>query len=118
MGRPSEVELRAASALLAPWRALTDARLFGLDYVPRRGPMLLVGIGPTARPRPERFYFSFGEPIDTTRYEGRHEDGCAARGVRDRVKRAVEAQMELCLAERERDPDRELLPRLLGRTTT
>jgi 1-acyl-sn-glycerol-3-phosphate acyltransferase len=43
VGRPSELELRAASALLAPWRALTDPRFFGLEHVPRAGPMLLVG---------------------------------------------------------------------------
>jgi 1-acyl-sn-glycerol-3-phosphate acyltransferase len=43
VGRPSELELRGASALLAPWRALADPRFFGLEHVPREGPMLLVG---------------------------------------------------------------------------
>jgi Family of unknown function (DUF5946) len=62
------------------------------------------GVGPTVLPRPERFYFSFGEPLETTRYGGRNEGGRAARGLRDRVKRAVEDQIAFCLDERERDP--------------
>jgi len=32
------------------------------------------GIDLTMLPRPEHFYFSFGKPIDTTPYRGKHED--------------------------------------------
>jgi 1-acyl-sn-glycerol-3-phosphate acyltransferase len=41
------------------------------------------GLGPTPLPRPERLYFWFGEPIDTSRFAGRQEDDRAARAVRD-----------------------------------
>jgi 1-acyl-sn-glycerol-3-phosphate acyltransferase len=70
------------------------------------------GFAGTPLPRPERFYFSFGEPLETNRYEGRWDDGRAARGLRDRTKRAVQEQIDFLLAEREDDPGRDLLPRL------
>src|ERR1700689_3260525 len=41
--RPPAVELEALSALLAPWRALTDPVFFGLEHVPDDGPVVLVG---------------------------------------------------------------------------
>jgi hypothetical protein len=73
-------------------------------------------------PRPERLYFWFGEPIDTTRFAGRHDDDAAARAVRDEVKAAVEEGIAFLQAERERDPHRGLVRRVLrnatGPTTT
>jgi hypothetical protein len=75
---------------------------------------LVRGVGPTVLPRPERLYFWFGEPIDTTRFAGHHDDE-AARAVRDEVKRAVERGIDFLLAEREADPQRGLGARLLGR---
>jgi 1-acyl-sn-glycerol-3-phosphate acyltransferase len=71
------------------------------------------GIGPTPLPRPERLYFWFGRPIETRAYNGRQRDTAACLAVRDRTKRAIEHGMALLLAKRERDPERELLPRLL-----
>jgi 1-acyl-sn-glycerol-3-phosphate acyltransferase len=41
--RPPAAELEALSAVLAPWRALTDPVFFGLEHIPRRGPVVLVG---------------------------------------------------------------------------
>jgi len=73
------------------------------------------GVGLTPLPRPERLYFSFGEPIDTTRFGGRGEDKAAARSLRDEVRAGVEGGIEFLLEERERDPDRGLVKRLLGR---
>ena len=73
------------------------------------------GVGLTPLPRPERLYFSFGEPIDTTRFGGRGEDDAAARSLRDEVRAKVEGGIEFLLQERERDPDRGLVKRLLGR---
>jgi SnoaL-like protein len=66
----------------------------------------------TLLPRPERLYFWFGRPVDTSRYGGAGDDDAAARAVRDEVRAAVEAGIQILLAERERDPQRGLLPRL------
>lgn len=76
-------------------------------------PSLVRGIGPTPLPRPQRFYFWFGEPIDTTVFQGTGAAG--ARRLRDKVKSEVEGGIEFLLTEREADPGRRLLPRLLGR---
>jgi 1-acyl-sn-glycerol-3-phosphate acyltransferase len=73
------------------------------------------GIGPTPLPRPERLYFRFARPIETRTYNGRHSDMAACLAVRDRTKRAIEDGIAFLLAKRERDPQRELLPRLLNR---
>jgi 1-acyl-sn-glycerol-3-phosphate acyltransferase len=73
------------------------------------------GVGLTPLPRPQRFYFAFGEPIATTRWRGRAEDARAQRALRDRVRRAVEERLAFALAEREGDPGRELLARLSRR---
>lgn len=67
------------------------------------------GLGFTMLPRPERFYFSFGTPIDTTRFAGRHEDTETLRCLRDEVRDAVRAHIEKLLAVREKDPKRYLL---------
>jgi len=72
------------------------------------------GVGATPIPRPERLYFWFGEPIDTTRFAGRDDDDAAARTVRDEVKAAVEGGIALLLDERGRDPHRGLARRLLS----
>lgn len=75
-------------------------------------PSVVRGVGPTPLPRPERLYFWFGEPIDTTRFEGCAGDDEAARALRDEVRAAVEHGIELLHEERERDPDRSLTSRL------
>ncbi|MGZ4574208.1 MAG: lysophospholipid acyltransferase family protein [Mycobacteriaceae bacterium] len=41
--RPSEADLRVFRAALAPWRALTTPRFYGLEHIPTDGPVLLVG---------------------------------------------------------------------------
>ena len=38
------------------------------------------GLGPTALPRPGRFLFGFGEPIETSAFAGRENDGCRPCG--------------------------------------
>jgi 1-acyl-sn-glycerol-3-phosphate acyltransferase len=71
------------------------------------------GIGPTPLPRPERLYFRFAPPIETHIYKGRFTDTAACAEVRDRTKRAIEKGITVLRAKRGRDPERELLPRLL-----
>ena len=78
---------------------------------------LVHGIGPTLLPHPERLYFWFGEPIQTSRLKGRRRDEVAARAIRDEVKAAVEEGITFLLAEREADPRRGLRSRLLGSDT-
>jgi 1-acyl-sn-glycerol-3-phosphate acyltransferase/ketosteroid isomerase-like protein len=82
-------------------------RLVGLPLPP-----IPRGIGPTVFPRPERLYFWFGQPVDTSRYGGGAADDAAARAVRDEVRGEVETGIQILLAERERDPHRRLLTRL------
>ena len=73
------------------------------------------GVGLTPLPRPERLYFWFGEPIGTGPFRGRGDADAGARGLRDEVRAKVEGGIEFLLEERERDPDRGLVKRLLGR---
>jgi 1-acyl-sn-glycerol-3-phosphate acyltransferase len=76
-------------------------------------PPVVRGVGLTGIPRPERLYFWFGEPVDTTRFAG-HNDDAAARTVRDEVKQAVVAGIQFLRDERDHDPGRDLVKRLLG----
>jgi 1-acyl-sn-glycerol-3-phosphate acyltransferase len=94
-----------------PGLAQVDAvmrRLVGLALPP-----IARGIGPTLIPRPERLYFWFGEPIDTVRFDGRASDDNTARQLRDEVRRAVQSAIEFLLAEREADPRRGVVRRML-----
>jgi len=79
-------------------------------------PPVVRGVGLTPIPRPERLYFWFGEPIDTTGFAG-HNDDTAARAVRDEVKASVMAGIQFLRDERDKDPDRDLAKRLLRRAT-
>lgn len=74
------------------------------------------GLGPL--PRLERQYFLFGEPIDTTRYAGRHEDRDACFALRTEVKTAVESQIAQLLEIRDADPERYPIQRLLRRVSS
>jgi 1-acyl-sn-glycerol-3-phosphate acyltransferase len=81
---------------------------------PRRDviPPLVRGIGPTALPRPQRFYFRFGTPIETDSLARRHLDDAVSFELRERVRAAVEDGIARLLEERRRDPDRDLLSRV------
>jgi 1-acyl-sn-glycerol-3-phosphate acyltransferase len=76
-------------------------------------PPIVHGIGPTLIPRPERLYFWFGEPIDTARFDARSEHDDAARRLRDEVRAAVHSGIQFLLAERELDPRRGVIRRIL-----
>jgi len=73
------------------------------------------GFGPTPLPKPERFYFAFGEPIRTTGYARRKDPSAAAAALRDEVRTAVEALIAQQLAVQAADPKRQLSGRLLRR---
>lgn len=70
-------------------------------------PSIVRGVGLTPLPRPQRFYFWFGEPIATA--------GRKPEDVRDEVKAAIEGGIAFLHDERENDPHRGLLPRLRRR---
>jgi 1-acyl-sn-glycerol-3-phosphate acyltransferase len=108
-----DIVVDADSALMAPVRAAFE-RLGGRTEL--LWPIAR-GFAGTPLPRPERFYFAFAEPIDTSRYGGRHEDGRAARGLRDRVRRSVEDRIEFLQEQRANDPDRSLLRRIASGLT-
>jgi hypothetical protein len=69
-------------------------------------------VGLTLLPRPERLYFWFGEPFDTSGYGGAGADDTAARTVRDEVRAAVSKGIHTLRLQREQDPRRGLLARL------
>jgi 1-acyl-sn-glycerol-3-phosphate acyltransferase len=69
------------------------------------------GFGPI--PRLERQYFLFGDPIDTTRFGGRHEDRDACVELRQQVKTTIEREIHELDAIREADPERYPVQRLL-----
>jgi 1-acyl-sn-glycerol-3-phosphate acyltransferase len=100
-----DILLDADSPLLAPIRGLLERVGARAELIPP----LARGLGPTPLPRPERFYFAFGEPIDTQRWAGQGEEG--VRALRDEVRQAVQERIAFLLAERDVDPDRDLLTR-------
>lgn len=78
-------------------------------------PPIIRGLGPTLLPRPERFYFRFGKAVETAELAGRHGDEATCFAVREQVRRAIEDDLAALLVDREHDPDRALLPRLINR---
>jgi 1-acyl-sn-glycerol-3-phosphate acyltransferase len=76
-------------------------------------PPLVRGVGPTVLPRPSRFYFRFGPPIETAYLRGLESNVRVRRALRDEVRAAIDAGIASLLSERERDPDRYLGARLV-----
>jgi len=66
-------------------------------------PPLVRGLGPTWIPRPERFYFSFGEPVATLRYRNSIDDQDAMLALRAKVQASIERQLQNLLRLRERE---------------
>jgi 1-acyl-sn-glycerol-3-phosphate acyltransferase len=78
-------------------------------------PPLVRGVGGSMVPRPERFYFRFGEAIEAGA-GGRCEQGptdAACAALRDEVQRSIEASIAALLAYREQDPKRAFSARWL-----
>ncbi|MFI0354046.1 lysophospholipid acyltransferase family protein [Actinomadura sp. 9N407] len=100
------------SPLLAPARALGRAVLGERG---RRDDVVMPlsrGIGLTPFPRPERLYFGFGEPIDTTPWAGRADDVVAVTEVRDLARKVVEGIIDGLRAEQAADPGRTPMGRI------
>ncbi|MFZ5722932.1 MAG: lysophospholipid acyltransferase family protein [Pseudomonadota bacterium] len=76
---------------------------------------LVRGLGNTAIPRPERFYFMFGKPIPTTPYAGRAESREAQWELRNQVAAAIEGMLAQLKIIRADDDSLPLWRRLLSR---
>lgn len=72
------------------------------------------GLGLSMIPRPERFYYSFGEPIETAQYKGESDDPAVLAAVRDAVKASIETQLTALLKVQAKDPQRGLVGSLVG----
>jgi 1-acyl-sn-glycerol-3-phosphate acyltransferase len=103
-----DIVLDGDHPLLAPLRIFTEKVMGSPDTPP-----IVRGVGLTPLPRPERQYYWFGEQIDTTPFKGREADDSAARTVREHTAAVIEEGIEFLLAERDADPNRSLLGRLL-----
>ena len=100
-----DILLDANDVMATPlWQWLV--RRYGADAKTRGGDMIppvVRGIGPTLIPRPQRYYFGFGQRIQTRRLKGRAGDPNTLWTLREKVARAVEAQIEKLLVYREED---------------
>ncbi|MFD4443359.1 lysophospholipid acyltransferase family protein [Nocardia sp. NPDC058519] len=94
--------------VMAPLR--WTCRLLGIN--PELNPPLVKGVGPTVLPRPERFYFSVGAPIDPTPWMEADDLDGAATDLRDVVRKGLEEELQFLFNERERDTGRTLVGRL------
>jgi 1-acyl-sn-glycerol-3-phosphate acyltransferase len=103
-----DIVLDNESPLLAPVQFFVEKVLGTPDCPP-----LVRGVGLSPVPRPERHYYWFGELIDTSEFKGQEADDNAARKVRERTAAMIEHGIELLLAEREADPNRSVVGRLL-----
>lgn len=91
----------------------------GLNELLRGGdviPPLGLGLGATPIPRPERFYFGFGERIATAHLQGMENDDEILWAVRDQVAQSIEQQ--LASLKQYRDKDRPQHWSWLRRTLT
>lgn len=86
--------------------------LLGIN--PELNPPMVKGIGPTPLPRPERFYFSAGAPIDPAPWLEADDLDAAAIDLRDVVRKGLEEELQFLFNERERDSGRTLIGRLRG----
>ncbi|MEU4313655.1 lysophospholipid acyltransferase family protein [Nocardia sp. NPDC024068] len=95
-------------ALLRPLRALVGA----LGIHTELTPPLLRGVGLTPIPRPERFYFSAGTPIDPGPWRETTDIEEAAGQLAQVVEKALREELTYLFAERDRDRGRTLSGRL------
>ncbi|WP_174189280.1 lysophospholipid acyltransferase family protein [Nocardia barduliensis] len=96
--------------ILRPLRWTVQALGLSRDLTPP----LIRGVGPTVIPRPERFYFSAGAPIDPGPWRNAGDMHAAATEFRDVVRKALEEEMNFLFAERARDEGRTLVGRVRG----
>lgn len=98
-------------------------KLIGLvdteDHLLRHDMLLPVprGIGFTAIPRPEKFYFSFGTPIETKQYTGKSAQDAVLRRIRRQTAKAIEKLLADTMLYRAQTQDQSSVWRQLLRRT-
>jgi 1-acyl-sn-glycerol-3-phosphate acyltransferase len=102
-----DVVVDSDSRVMEPARRLFEKISGSPDLLP-----IVRGIGPTPIPRPERQYYWFGEPIDTS--ASATTDDRAVGDLRDRTKSAIESGIAFLLEEQRTDPQRSVRQRLFG----
>lgn len=88
----------------ALWKRFAER--MGLAEATRNGdmiPPIVRGLGPTMLPRPQRYYFGFGQRIPTVDLRGRAGDKDSVWALREQVARAVEGQIARLLRYRAED---------------
>ncbi|MET0704563.1 MAG: lysophospholipid acyltransferase family protein [Mycobacterium sp.] len=93
--------------MLAPARRLFKKMSGSPDLFP-----IVRGMGPTPIPRPERQYYWFGEPIDTSAVAT--GDDRAVERIRDQTRTSIETGIAFLLNEQKSDPQRSVAKRLFG----
>ena len=73
------------------------------------------GLGLTAFPRPERFYFSITEPIDTSKHAGKDDDDSIVYEIRDRVRDSIRDEIARLREYKKRDRETSYLRRIINR---
>ncbi len=68
-------------------------------------PPISRGLGLTAIPRPEKFYFSFGKPIATKHFDGQHDDPELLMDLRGKVASSIKRQIKALQRKRANDTD-------------
>lgn len=68
-------------------------------------PPIVKGVGPTLIPRPQKFYFGFGERIPTSHLNRNTEDKSVLWQVREEVAMSIENQLDRLEAYREHDKE-------------
>jgi len=67
--------------------------------------------------RPERFYFSFGKPIDKARFRGRQDDKKLLQRIQKQTANSITSMMKDAMLQRAQDRnDQSLIRRLLQRS--
>lgn len=87
------------------WRHALAQRS-GLLKLTREGdciPPIAMGLGPTLIPRPQRYYFGFGQRISTEHLQGHQTDKDIVWALREQVADAVRFQIERLQAYRDED---------------
>ncbi|MDD9892896.1 MAG: lysophospholipid acyltransferase family protein [Gammaproteobacteria bacterium] len=87
-----------------PWKWLDQT--LNVNKLTRNGdmiPPIVRGLGPTLIPRPQQFYFGFGERIETQHLSGQETSADAVWNVREQTRTAVEGQIKTLLTHRKAD---------------
>ncbi len=100
-----EIVLDADDFLASPAGMLAKALGWRTDLIPP----ITRGLAGTPLPRPERFYFQFGEPLDPADFAG---DADPVWALREATRMAVAAGIEELMLYREGDPGRRLSGRI------